>query len=76
LFVFEGINGKYIAYDAASEGLILNKLIPWSEEIYNIVNSLSELGWLYRKIKIYIDFYKNSNNKSQFIQSFMTRAIP
>ena len=71
LFVFEGINGKYIAYDASEDAFILNKLIPWSEEIYNIVNSLSELGWLYRKIKSYIDYYKYSNNKSQFIQSLI-----
>jgi len=71
LFVFEGINGKYIAYDALEDAYILNKSIPWSEEIYNIINSLSEIGWLYKKIKVYIDFYKNSNIKSQFIQSFI-----
>ena len=71
LFVFEGINGKYIAYDASEDSFILSKLIPWSEEIYDIINSLSQLGWLYKKIKSYLDFYKNSNIKSQFIQSFI-----
>ena len=71
LYVFEGINGKYIAYDASEDAFILNKLMPWSEEIYNIVNSLSELGWLYKKIKMYIDYYKTSNIKSQFVQSFI-----
>jgi len=58
LFVFEGINGKYIAYDAQEDAYVLNKLIPWNEDIYNIVNSLSEIGWLYKKIKMYLDFYK------------------
>ena len=71
LFVFEGINGKYIAYDAAEDAYILNKLIPWSEEIYNIVNSLCEIGWLYKKIKLYLDYYKGSNIQSQFIKSFI-----
>ena len=71
LFVFEGINGKYIAYDAVKDAYILNKLIPWNEEIYNIVNSLSEIGWLYKKIKMYLDFYKESNIQSQFIKSFV-----
>ena len=71
LFVFEGINGKYIAYDAAEDAYILNKLIPWSEEICNIVNSLSEIGWLYKKIKMYLDYYKESNIQSQFIKSFV-----
>ena len=71
LFVFEGINGKYISYDAEADAFILNRAIPWSEEIYNIINSLSELGWLYKKIKIFIDYFKASNIKSQFLQSFI-----
>ena len=71
LFVFEGINGKYIAYDAEEDAYVLNKIIPWNEEIYNIVNSLSEIGWLYKKIKMYLDFYKESNIQSQFIKSFV-----
>ena len=71
LFVFEGINGKYIAYDAAEDAYILNKIIPWSEEICNIVNSLGEIGWLYKKIKMYLDYYKGSNIQSQFIKSFV-----
>ena len=71
LFVFEGINGKYIAYDAAEDSYILNKLIPWSEEIYNIVNSLAEIGWLYKKSKSYLDYFKESNIQSQFIKSFI-----
>ena len=71
LFVFEGINGKYIAYDVAEDAYVLNKIIPWTEEIYNIVNSLSEIGWLYKKIKMYLDYYKESNIQSQFIKSFV-----
>lgn len=71
LFVFEGINGKYIAYDAEEDAYVLNKIIPWNEDIYNIVNSLSEIGWLYKKIKMYLDFYKESNIQSQFIKSFV-----
>ena len=72
IYVFEGINSKYISYDERKDAFILNKLMPWSEEIYNIVNSLSELGWLYKKIKTYLDlFKKGKETKSQFIQSFI-----
>ena len=72
IYVFEGINSKYISYDERKDAFILNKLMPWSEEIYNIVNSLSELGWLYKKIKSYLDlFKKGKETKSQFIQSFI-----
>ena len=72
IYVFEGINSKYISYDERKDAFVLNKLMPWSEEIYNIVNSLSELGWLYKKIKSYLDlFKKGKETKSQFIQSFI-----
>ena len=72
IYVFEGINSKYISYDERKDAFILNQLLPWSEEIYNIVNSLSELGWLYKKIKSYLDlFKKGKETKSQFIQSFI-----
>ena len=72
IYVFEGINSKYISYDERKDAFLLNKLMPWSEEIYNIVNSLSELGWLYKKIKTYLDlFNKGKASNSQFIQSFI-----
>ena len=72
IYVFGGINGKYISYDMREDAFILNKIIPWSEEIYNIVNNLSELGWLYKKIMHYIElFKKEKTSKSQFVQSFI-----
>ena len=72
IYVFGGINGKYISYDIREDAFILNKIIPWSEEIYNIVNNLSELGWLYKKIMHYIElFKKEKTSKSQFVQSFI-----
>ena len=46
--------------------------MPWSEEIYNIVNSLSELGWLYKRIKSCLDLFKKEKAaNSQFTQSFI-----
>ena len=72
IYTLEGINGKYISYDAKEDAFILNKLMPWSEEIYNIVNSICELGWLYKKIKEYLYLFKAEKaSNSQFIQSFI-----
>ena len=71
IYIFEGINGKYIAYDAREDAFILNNATPWNEDLYNIVYSLSELGWLYKRIKSYLDILKNNKKiKSQFNQSF------
>ena len=72
IYTLEGINGKYISYDTKEDAFILNKLMPWSEEIYNIVNSICELGWLYKKIKEYLYLFKAEKaSNSQFIQSFI-----
>ena len=71
IYVFEGINGKYISYDLKKDSFVLNKLMPWSEDIYDIVNSLCELGWLYKKIKTHLENFKKEKIKSQFIQSFV-----
>ena len=71
LYVLVGINGKYIKYDSNKDSYILVDNIPWEENIYDVVYSISEIGWLYYKINKYISFYKNSNIKSLYIQSLI-----
>ena len=71
LFVLVGINGKYIKYNSAKESFILDENIPWDEKLYDIVYSISEVGWLYYKINNYISWYKESNIRSLYIQSLI-----
>ena len=71
LYVLVGIDGKFIKYNSQSDSYILINNIPWEENIYDIVNSISEVGWLFYKIKKYIAYYKNTNNNSLYIQSFI-----
>ena len=71
LYVLVGINGKYIKYDIKSDSYNLLENILWEEYIYDIVNSISEVGWLFNKIKKYIEYYKSSNFNSLYIQSFI-----
>jgi len=71
LYVLVGIDGKYIKYDQDEDSFILDKNIPWDESLYDIVYSISEVGWLYYKIEKYILFYKESNIKSLYIQSLI-----
>ncbi len=53
MFVFQGINGKYISYDENKKSFILDKYILFNENIYKIIGELSELGFLYKKITYY-----------------------
>ena len=71
LYVLVGINGKYIKYNSKSDSYNLVDNIPWEENIYEIVNSISEVGWLFHRIKKYIEYYKSSNFNSLYIQSFI-----
>ncbi len=70
IFIFQGIDGHYINYNSISNSFCLNPLIPFNDNITDIVSVLSELGWLYRKVNNYLKFFNESNIPSQFIQSF------
>ena len=70
IFVFQGIDGHYINYNSISNAYSLNPLIPFNDNVYDIVAVLSELGWLYRKVNTLLNFFNESNIPSQFVQSF------
>ena len=69
MFVFQGINGKYISYDENKQSFILDKYIPFNENIYNIIGELSELGFLFKKITYYLNYFQEKNIPSLYIQS-------
>ena len=69
MFVFQGINGKYITYDNNKDCFILNQYISFKENIYDIIGELSELGWLCKKLKFYLNFFKEKHIASLYIQS-------
>ena len=70
IFVFQGIDGHYINYNNITNSYTLNSLIPWNENIIDIVSVLCELGWLFKKVNTYLIHFNESNIQSQFIQSF------
>ena len=71
LYVLVGIDGKYIKYNLNKDSYVLDENIPWEENLYDIVYSIGEVGWLYYKINNYIIWYKESNIKSLYIQSLI-----
>jgi gamma-tubulin complex component 3 len=71
MFVFQGIDGHYITYNPDLDRYVLNELIPWNENIVEIVGVLSELGWLYKKVSNFLNYFNNNNEINfQFLQSF------
>lgn len=70
VFIFQGIDGHYINFNNLENAFTLNSLIPWTESITDIVPSLCELGWLYKKVSGCMNSFRQLNVLSQFIQSF------
>ena len=49
----------------------LSPIIAFNENIYDIVNHLTELGWLFRKTKELLDYLHGLNSQSQILQAFI-----
>ena len=55
IFVFQGIEGKYIKYDQSSDSYRIDNKLGVPKSVRDFVNKLAELGWLYRKVRKYLD---------------------
>lgn len=55
IYVFQGIDGKLIKYDQVNDGYRIERGIGVSYTTRALVNKLSELGWLFTKIRRYLD---------------------
>ena len=55
IYVFQGIDGKLIKYDQIDDGYRIDRSVgvPYTTRV--LVNKLSELGWLFNKIRRYRD---------------------
>lgn len=71
IYVFQGIDGDYIHYSEFSDSYQLTNLIPFTDGVISIVNHLSEMGWMYRKLKINLERLENMNVNSKISQAFV-----
>jgi gamma-tubulin complex component 3 len=71
LFVFQGINGKYITMRSSSDGFRINDEVIVHPSLIEHCHKLAELGWLYRKISNYIEAKKQDSSLGLVVQSFI-----
>lgn len=50
LFVFQGIDGQYIKYELLSDAYILSPTVVVSPSTQKLIQELSEIGWLFKKV--------------------------
>eukprot|EP00026_Physarum_polycephalum_P001520 Phypoly_transcript_01522.p1 GENE.Phypoly_transcript_01522~~Phypoly_transcript_01522.p1 ORF type:complete len:898 (+),score=123.02 Phypoly_transcript_01522:59-2752(+) len=55
IYVFQAIDGKYVKYDSKRDMYIVDPNVGVSKPVRDLVTRLCELGWLYRRVKLYID---------------------
>ena len=51
LYVFQGIDGRYLKFDPRADAFVLDPNVVLPRPTSEIVNKLTELGWLYFRIQ-------------------------
>ena len=62
LYVFQGIDGRFLKFDARSDAYLLDSHVVLPRPTVEITNKLSELGWLYFKIQKQLQAKENLKN--------------
>ncbi len=55
LYVFQGIEGKMVKFDEESEGYRISPHIGVPFPIRDFIDKLNELGWLFKKVRKFLD---------------------
>ncbi|GJS37926.1 gamma-tubulin complex component 3 [Tanacetum coccineum] len=55
LYACQGIDERYVLFDKSVDGYILSDSVKVKKSVRVMVRKLCELGWLFRKVKGYVD---------------------
>lgn len=75
VYTFQGIDGRYIKYDICSESYAVDPNIGVPKSMRMLISKLSELGWLYKKVKAFVDAITQSTSSSGLILQSLCAAI-
>jgi len=70
LYVFQGIDGKFISYSILDDTYTVSSSVSVGESARGIILELCELGWLYRKVIDYVQKHTDTLYAGQVVQSF------
>jgi gamma-tubulin complex component 3 len=60
LFIFQGIDGKYISYSILDDSYSISASVTVGEPARGMILELCEIGWLFKKITDYV--HKRTDN--------------
>ncbi|KAI9105921.1 tubulin, gamma complex associated protein 3 [Phlyctochytrium arcticum] len=70
IFVFQGIDGKYIRHDPRAEGYFIDPDVVISSRLRELLLRLAEVGWLYKRTTTYLKVVTSQKNAGMIAQSF------
>ncbi|KAJ3043517.1 Gamma-tubulin complex component 3 [Rhizophlyctis rosea] len=70
IYVFQGIDGKYVRYDPSADSFLVNPETGVPRPLREIIRRLAETGWLYRRIHDHVQKAKTETKAGLVGQSF------
>eukprot|EP01032_Pedospumella_encystans_P014403 gene14403-16542_t len=72
IYVFQGISGKHIKFDARSESYLLDPSLKLNSTVRDTVLCICELGWLYNRVAGYLksSFAVSTDSNGVVVQAF------
>lgn len=70
IYIFQGIEGKVIRLDQTNDAYRIDSKLGVPKAVRDLVNKLAELGWLFRKIRKYLDAHAGDKAMGLVGQSF------
>ncbi len=70
VFAFQGIDGKYVRYDQMIDGFVVDAKVGVPRATRDLIRKLCELGWLFRKLKNFVDTSNIQLTGGLVVQSF------
>ncbi|KAJ3015243.1 UNVERIFIED_CONTAM: Gamma-tubulin complex component 3, partial [Siphonaria sp. JEL0065] len=70
LFIFQDIDGKFIKFNPTADVYVIIENVWIPPSTLENISRLSEVGWLYRRIKQIVSGWKNDDNEGLVRQGF------
>lgn len=70
IFAFQGIDGKYVRYDTLIDGFVVDPKVGVPRGTRDLIRKLCELGWLFKKLKNFVDASNIQLTNGLIVQSF------
>ncbi|XP_065841235.1 gamma-tubulin complex component 3 homolog [Oscarella lobularis] len=70
IFVIQGIDGQHVKFDVSCDAYVIDSKIGVLQAVRDQVSKIAELGWLYKKVRSYVDTHVRDKALGLVGQSF------